>query len=180
MTTYNHSLNKVYELPNGVAFYELKYGDQEHTKRRFAYAEYYQKFIQFGATPDKMKYLINKGIELLNGDKPATQRIHDLGLILHIMQNQIEMVFNEDILLSIASVFYVIDGEPIDVFDLDFHYKKLELWKSNPECTLFFCKMGYERIKHLTSISQEDMMSLIRLNKTKIMPLEQILSQRIS
>ena len=165
---YNHDLKVAYEMPyNGevIKFYELKHGDQEMLQGRYFMANVFEKFVQLGFTPPMLDAYINGAIEALHSDKPSAERLQEVGTMLQLMKSYKDVILNEEILLNIATVYYVMENEPLTTYSYDWAETKRNLWVTNPEAKVFFCKEGLKNIPAFQDMPWEDAEILIQKSK---------------
>ena len=166
---YNHDLKVAYEMPfeggEVIKFYELKHGDQEIPQGRFFMANVFEKFISLGFTPQMLDELIERLIKNVHSDKPSHERLQEVGVIAELMKSHRKSLINEEILLNIATIYYVMEHEPVAHYSYEWAETKRNLWSSNPDAKVFFCKMAYENTTLLQGMLWEDVEMLIRKSK---------------
>ena len=165
---YNHDLKVAYEMPyNGevIKFYELKHGDQEMLQGRYFMASVFEKFMQLGFTPNMLEAYLNEATKALHSDKPSAERLQDASTIIELMKSYKDCIINEEILLNIATVYYVMEHEPLATYSYEWAETKRNLWATNPEAKVFFCKEGLKNIPAFQNMPWEDAEILIHKSK---------------
>lgn len=163
-----NNLREVYRIvDNGieVPFFELLEGDQSISQNRFQMAVILQDFLQFGLTKDKLEIILLDMIKNIHSSEAPAERLQKISSSITYIQNSMQMVWSEDVLLQMASVYYFMENEPTENIDAFYMNRKIELWKNNKEAYVFFCKMGYERLKALTNLSWGDVENSIKYRR---------------
>lgn len=90
-----------------------------------------------------MKALANKG------------KIVDLFTVITELETRVALIVEFDTLASIASCFYVRDGEDPKTHDETQNAEKIALWKKYPELGAFFLENALPRIERCSNYSWE-------------------------
>lgn len=165
---YNHALKVAYEMPyNGeiIKFYDLKHGDQEMLQGRYFMANVFEKFMHLGFTPNMLEAYLNEATKALHSDKPSAERLQDASTIIELMKSYKNCILNEEILLNIATIYFVMEHEPTTHYSYEWAETKRELWATNPDAKVFFCKQGLKNIESLQGMQWEDAEILIQKSK---------------
>ena len=158
--------------------FEDKFGNKwrEYTDKmnipatRALAAEVATRFADMNITKTTFKELIAKMKEFANsGD------VVSLFAILSEIEFRLDFVGEEETLIELISIYYLIDGEPSELVQ-SFQDKKKSVLKDDKDARAFFLSRVFQLITNYSALSETDFLKYLNLNQAAAERLNRFLS----
>lgn len=141
-------LDKVYTDKFGNSYYKLRHAASMPHIRAIA-AETSVRYAQMAVTRDVLETLIDEAIEAQN-----KQDLVRAGSKLMEIKTRLLFAAEERTLLTLATVYFYIEGEPIDSYDNYWQEKKMTLWEQDNTARDFFLELAWQSTLQYNSMSE--------------------------
>ena len=166
-------------MPNGLKFYKFKTPAQMPFKRLLEIQEY-STLMSINFTKEKLLQYVNILIAKTDKIEPTPEKlvalISDIRINLEALKALTEFKASEECILGLASMYFVMDGEPLLEPDPLFNTRKINLWKANPAAYTFFLRTAYQYTAISMDMSTEDMMQYLAQTAT----MREVLTNQLS
>lgn len=165
-----HALREIYTSEDGSKWFEFENPMNTPAKRAIA-AEVATRFADMNLTKPVFKKLIQRMKEEANkGD------IVSLFGILSEIEFRLDFVGEEQTLLELASVYFLIEGEPADDLSEEWTNKKKNILKNDSDARSFFLSRAYLFTTKFSELSGKDFEKYLKENRTNAERINRFLS----
>jgi hypothetical protein len=155
-------MTKIYTDKNGVSWYEYNNPLTIPAKRAIS-AEVATRFADMNLTRHQMIRLIQEMKRNANEGK-----IVDLFHLLAEVEFRINYLGEEETLLELATIYFVIDGEDETGMDEMSKKKKRDLLKSDEEALSFFLERAWKLTTKFSESSEFAIVEYLKINQVNI------------
>ena len=150
-------LRYVYTDAKGNHYYEFV-NDAAMPYKRYVDAQVTEKMIRLGFSQQGIEEIIAVCKKLsVDGTRTAEQLRQDLLTIGANLEGRLGYLTNKKAYEQFASVFYLLEGEPVIPSDR-WYLRKMDLWADDEAARDFFLLGAYRKIHGLARMSLSDMM----------------------
>lgn len=153
-----YETRKIYEDASGRSWFE--YTDKMNIPAtRSLAAEVATRFADMNITKDKLKGLILKMKENANEGNVVS-----LFSILQEIEFRLDFVGEEETLIEIASIYFLLEDEP-EQLSASFQERKKQIFKEDPDCRAFFLSRVFQLITNYSQLSEVDFLKYLKANQ---------------
>jgi transcription-repair coupling factor (superfamily II helicase) len=153
-----HETRKIFQDKFGNNWFEYTDKTNIPATRALA-AEVATRFADMNITKERMKGLISKMKEFANsGD------VVSLFAVLSEIEFRLDFVGEEETLIELISIYYLIDGESEDLVP-SFQDKKKAAIKDDTEARAFFLSRVFQLITNYSALSEADFLKYLKANQ---------------
>ena len=165
-----YELTPIYKDKSGRQWYEFAEKMNVPAQRAIA-AEVATRFADMNLTKSALRELFAKMKEHANGGN-----IVDLFAIINEIEFRLDFIGEEETLLELASIYFLIEGEPADELSEVWTKKKKEILKGDAEASAFFLSRAYLIITNFSQLSGPDFEKYLKETKEHAQRLNRFLS----
>jgi hypothetical protein len=149
-------LEKVYTDKHGNNYYQLKHlASMSHI--RAISAETATRYADVCLTRERLEEICEDIIEALNKHDVARAAAK-----AYEIKTRMEFAAETNTLLTLATIYFYIEGEPIDSYDDYWQEKKMLLWKQDQMAMDFFLQLAWERTSQYKTMSEINISDYLR------------------
>jgi hypothetical protein len=144
-----------YKSKNGIKFYTFRNPEEFPAMRGLA-AERAKRFAAMNLTEQELRGLLDACIEAANRND-----LVKAFAIIHEVKYRLDFICEENSLLDLACLYYVLEDEDPDNPDADSNAKKLAYMRGDAEARAFFLHMAFSIMNRYGKRRSEELLGYI-------------------
>lgn len=125
-------------------------------------AEKAKRFASLCLTEAEINTILDKALDGVNKTQDIAQAI----AILHELKFRVSMICEENSLLELAYIYFMIEGEDVEKPSNEYNKKKVELMENEPDLKGFFLRGALKLVDNFSAKPDVDLLSYLAETKT--------------